>query len=411
MLPLATLLHIGTSPGQTFGVSVFNPFIREALQLSHSQLSGTYLLASLTAAAPMPLIGWLIDRAGLRRTAFCVVVLLGLAGVTVSQANGLVTLFLGFLLLRTFGQGALTLIANNTLAMWFSRRLGLVSGVSGVGVSAAVAVIPSLYLLLINNVGWRMAYRVLGVTTWLVLLPLIALFFRNRPEDVGQQIDNGQAHDRDGDSPVPANAKGDSQSLLRSLDLPAAWRTGAYWIGLAISALWGMIGTAIFFTIVPLFQWQGLNEAQAAASFTTLAACMAGAQLIGGYLADRMPLNVLLALSVAGLLTGILTLWAMDSVWAAHAYAAQFGASQGLLIAVGNTFWPRYFGRLHLGKIRSSVWTATVAGCSVGPLIMGLSIDYLGGFGPSLGLFAGLLAVASVAALFARAPARPAADP
>ena len=165
-----------------------------------------------------------------------------------------------------------------------------------------------------------------------------------------------------------------------------------------------MIGTAIFFTIVPLFQWRGLTEAQAAASFITLAACMAGSQLIGGFLADRLPLNILLAISTAGLLTGVLTLWAMDSVWAAHAYAAQFGASQGLLISVGNTLWPRYFGRLHLGQIRSSVWTATVAGCSIGPWIMGLSIDFLDGFGPSLGLFVGLLAAASICALFATPP-------
>ena len=404
MLPMATLLHVGTSPGQTFGVSVFNPFIRDALGLSQSELSGAYLLASLMAAAPMPLIGWLIDRVGLQRTALCVVILLGLAGVTVSRANGLVTLTLGFLLLRTFGQGALTLIANNTLAMWFSRRLGLVSGLSGCGVSVAIAAMPSLYLLLIQRVGWRAAYQVLGVGTWLVLVPLIVVFYRNRPQDVGQQIDNGRHRTSDRHASTGASVDHKPQEAHRSLNLREAWRTRAYWIGLSVSALWGMIGTAIFFTIVPLFQWRGLTEAQAAASFITLAACMAGSQLIGGFLADRLPLNILLAISTAGLLTGVLTLWAMDSVWAAHAYAAQFGASQGLLISVGNTLWPRYFGRLHLGQIRSSVWTATVAGCSIGPWIMGLSIDFLDGFGPSLGLFVGLLAAASICALFATPP-------
>jgi MFS family permease len=367
-------------------------------------LSGSYLLASLLAAAPMPLIGWLIDRAGLRRTTLCVVVLLGAAGVTVSLAHGIVTLTLGFLMLRTFGQGALTLIANNTLAMWFSRRLGLVSGLSGVGVSVAVAVMPILYLQLILDLGWRTAYRVLGVATCVVLVPLVTVFYRNRPEDVGQQLDHGKDNG-DGDSAEkPTDMDKPRRRPRRELDLRAACRTRAYWIGTSISALWGMIGTAIFFTIVPIFQWQGLTETQAAASFTTLAVMMAIAQLVGGYLADRLPLNVLLAASAAGLLTGVLTLWSMNSWFAAHAYAAQFGASQGLLVSVGNTFWPRYFGRLHLGTIRSSVWTATVAGCSIGPFLMGLSMDYLGGFGPSLGLFAGLLVTATVAGLFATPP-------
>jgi MFS family permease len=405
MLPAAALLQMASSPGQTFGVSVFNTPIRESLHLGHSQITGSYLLASLLAAAPMPLIGWTMDRFGLRKTAFAVVILLAVGCMVISRATGLVTLTLGFFLLRTFGQGSLSLIANNTLAMWFSRRLGLVSGLMGLGISGAVAVAPVVYLALIDQLGWRTAYVTLGLANCVVLVPVLLFVFRDSPEEIGQTLD-GLPEPLKSHSPDTSGSAVPAPHISESLTLAIAWRTRSYWIGMVIGAMWGMIATAVFFNIVPLFEWQGLTAAQAAATFTTFAVSMAIIQLIGGALADRLPLNLLMAASVAGLLAGIIVLWNVDSMWIGHVYAFLFGASQGLLVAVNNTFWPRYFGRAHLGQIRSSVWTATVAGCAFGPFAMGLSIDYLGGYGPSLGLFAALLAAGTIAALFATPPSR-----
>ncbi len=405
MLPVAALLQMASSPGQTFGVSVFNSPIRESLGLGHSQITGSYLLASLLAAAPMPLVGWMMDRVGLRKTSLAAVILLAVACLIVSQATGLVTLTIGFFLLRTFGQGSLSLLGNNTLAMWFSRRLGLVSGLTGIGMSGAVAFAPAIYLALIDQLGWRTAYVTLGLANCVVLVPVLLFVFRDSPEEIGQTIDgltdSSQKHTTDSaSSAVPA------PHISDSLTLTEAWQTRSYWIGLVIGSMWGMIATAVFFNIVPLFEWQGLTAGQAAATFTTFAISMAIVQLLGGMLADRLPLNLLMSASVAGLLVGILVLWNVDSMWIGHVYAFLFGASQGLLIAVNNTFWPRYFGRAHLGQIRSSVWTATVAGCSFGPFAMGLSIDYLDSYNPSLALFAALLSVGTIAALFAIPPGR-----
>ena len=374
MLPLAALMQIATSPGQTFGVSIFNAPIRETLQLSHSQLTGCYLLASLLAAAPMPLVGWLADRVGLRKTGLAVIVLLGLACAATSRAHGMVTLTIGFLMLRTFGQGALTLLSVNTLAMWFSRRLGLVSGVMGLGTSIGIAVLPQVYLSLIDSVGWRNAYLVLGGATVGVMLPLLFFLFQNRPEDVGQRLD-GRAAQGGEDSAAATSidrsaASGDRE---REFDLQAAWRTRAYWIGLGIHTMWGMIGTAIVFNVVPLFEWQGLSETQAATTFTTFAVCMAVMQLIGGVLADRIPLNLLFAMSVSGLLAGVLVLWNMDTIWEGHLYATLFGSAarttgfhrQYLLGTLFRPTEPRqdsqfgldsYRGRLQPGPVHARVF-------------------------------------------------------
>jgi MFS family permease len=80
------------------------------------------------------------------------------------------------------------------------------------------------------------------------------------------------------------------------------------------------------------------------------------------------------------------------------------GASQGILGAVQSTLWVRYYGRQHLGKIRGSTWTATVAGSSLGPFVMGVTFDLFGSYNTSLWLFAAILLPLIIATPFATPP-------
>ncbi|TWT78066.1 Major Facilitator Superfamily protein [Posidoniimonas polymericola] len=386
MLPLAMLMQIGTSPGQTFGVSLFNESIRRDLGLSDTLLTGSYMIASLLAAVPLMTIGRRMDLHGLRRVSLVLVALVGVACLVISRVQGVVGLTVAFFMLRAFGQGGLSLAASNTLGMWFVRRLGLASGLAGVGMSAAIAVLPLAYFELIDRFGWRNAYLAIGLVTWGTLLPLLALLYRNIPTPDGDQSNHSLA------------------AAGPSLDLRAAMRTPAYWIAASCSAMSGLIATGVFFNLVRLFELQGFTAAQAAAIFPTVAISMALLQIKGGLLADYLPLRVLMAAAMAGLGGGVLVLGTTSTLWMTQFGAALLGGGQGLLAVTSNTLWPRYFGRRHLGSIRSSVWTSTVAACSAGPFIMGVTFDLTGGYGPSIWLFVALTVVASVAAALFAAP-------
>lgn len=404
MLPIAVVALVASSPGQTFGVSAFNPSFRASLNLSHSQLTGAYMFGTLLACLPLAYVGALMDRYGIRRSMAAAVVLFAGACVFTSQVTGLYSLFFAFLLLRMFGQGSLTLLASNTLAMWFHDRLGAVSGLSSIGMSAAIAIVPRVFLRLILEVGWRWAYAVLGVAVLVVMLPLLAVFFRNSPEEVGQYPD--------GTDPAADEALGVEREAGASempdgavdYDLRATFRTRSYWIMLGVSTVWAMVATGIFFNIIPLFESRGLTETDAMATFTSFAVCAAAMQLVGGILADRVRLNILLSIGMAGMTGGIMILLRLDSPWMGHFYSMVFGSFQGVMSGVGSTLWVRYFGRANLGKIRGTVWTATVAGSSLGPFVMGVAFDHFGRFDESLWLFAGLFFPLAFAGLFATPP-------
>ena len=399
MLPVAMAALVCSAPGQTFAIAVFNTSLRETLGLSVSQLSGAYLLGTLMGGIPVTYVGALMDRYGIRRSMAVVVVLFGGACMFMSQVTGLVSLTCAFFLLRMLGQGALTLLASNTLAMWFHSRLGRVSGVMSMAMACAIATVPRGLLSLIHQVGWRWTYVIWGLTVWGVMLPLLAIFFRNRPEDIGQQPDGLPQEE--------ASSHSATEDRMNEKDwkLNEAMRCRTYWILLAAFSAWAMIATALMFHAIPLFAVRGMGETTTAATFLTLALSMATMQLLGGWLADRVPLNVLLSITMAGFSAGIVLLIFADSVPMAHRYTLTFGAAQGLASVIGNTVWVRYFGRQHLGKIRGAVWTATIAGSSIGPFLAGLSSDYLGGFDPALWLFAAIFAVLVPITLWAKKPA------
>ncbi|QEG36578.1 MFS transporter [Bythopirellula goksoeyrii] len=394
ILPLAIMMMLATSPGQTFGVSYFNEQFIAEFGLSNTALSSTYLAATLLAALSLTSIGSLIDRFGIRRMAIGGFVAMAGACVVASQATGLATLFVSFLLLRTFGPGTMTLLANNTLAAWFDRRLGLASSIAQVSMAGAWGLVPIAIVALIDSVGWRGTYVVFAAIMIGGFLPLVAVLLRESPREIGQVPDGLRFH----------AAKRKSFSYGNELNLSESMQHRAYWILLISTAVWSLIGTGLVFHLVGVFRSQGFTAQDSTAAVTSVAFAMAATQVVGGILADRLAMRWLLvvAMSLIGLGCVVLA-GAADRDMLVLGYGT-YGCGQGIKSVIAGTAWARYFGRSHLGKIRGTSLTAAVGASAVGPVVMGVSVDYLEGFTPSLWLFATLAGVCAVAAFWATPP-------
>ena len=402
MLAVAMLIHICTAPGQTYGISIFNPYFREELGLSASHLGGAYMVATLFAGLPLTLVGILMDRYGTRTALLIIVSLLGVTCVSMSRVSGIWSLFLVFFCLRFLAQGSMGLLAANTLAMWFSRRLGFASGLSNMGMAASFGLIPLLNLFLIREFGWRSTYILLGVTVCLILLPLLLLLYRNRPEEMGLQID-GQA------APPQVDTRSSSSppDLAASFTLQAAMRTRSFWLLAAVASIWSLSSTGVHFEMVSIFQERGLTAGDAVRAFSISAAIMATSHPFAGYLADRVPLNLMLSFGVLCMSAGVGFIGALPSDWMAYCFPAALAVGAGTSIAVMETIWVRYYGRGHIGRIRGFIATVGVVSSGVGPFALGISFDFLGGYLPMIWGFCGLLGVLAVTSLFATRPKSP----
>ncbi len=393
MLPLAMLLMIATSPGQTFGITFFNSKFRTAFDLSQTRLSAIYLVATVIASFALPSIGGFIDRFGLRRSALVAVAALAGVCVLMSQTQGVAMLFVAFVLFRILGPGTLVLLANNTLAAWFDRRLGLASGMMQFAMACSMAFIPAGIVSLIETFGWRGAY--LGIATILAagLLPLLAFVYRESPDLLGQFSDGA----------CPIHGEQSLKLKTVGLTLAQARQQRAFWILLAATATWALIGTGIVFHLEAIFGAHGLGKSAAKWALSCIAIGMGTSQIVGGLLADRVALRWLVV-SAVGLIAVSCALLATGSAATLITIFFVYGIAQGLMTIIAATGWARFFGRAHLGKIRGMSLTAAIAGSSLGPLLMGVSDDYFGGFGPAFWLFAGLAAVVAIAGIWTTPP-------
>ena len=395
MLGIAVLGGIMTTPGQTAGVSLFTPSFETALGLSRTQQTGAYAMGTFLASLAMTYVGAQMDRLGIRKVMGIVVILFGLVCFYTGFVNGFWTLFIAFLFLRMFGQGALTLLSQNTAAMWFDKRLGLANSIIAMGFALASAVAPPFIFWLIGLVGWRVAYPILGLIVMGVMLPLIWWLYVDRPEEIGQSMDGSWTEENDA---------AEEQSAQYNFTLSEAMKTPAYWIISGFMFSISMIGTAIIFNALFLFNEFGLTEEEAIAVIATTGLTAAIAQLFTGWLADVVPLRWLMVFNAIGQTITVTLLLFISSVWTATLFAIVNGIFNAVHQGAAGPLWARYFGREHLGKIRGSTFTAMVAGSSLGPFVMGSLFDLTGSYTPSISIFIGIYMLFVILMPFAKQP-------
>ncbi|MCA9878145.1 MAG: MFS transporter, partial [Thermomicrobiales bacterium] len=285
MLAMAGLAIFMSGPGQTYGVSAFvDPMLLE-LGESRSLFSTAYAIGTLASALTLLVVGRQIDRLGCRLVLTLAAIAFGGSLLFMSSVSGVLTLVIGFSLLRASGQGVLTLAARTLVPHWFVRRRGRAFSIIGLAATLSLAVIPIANELLIRNLGWREAWRVNGVVMLLVLAPLLWFFVRDKPEHLGQHPD--------GVPPDPSELRQTLEEYGHTLR--QAMRTPAFWALIGAGLAPPLVFTGLSFNQVAILTDRGLPATLAATTFTVESLVGLPITLAAGALADRFPLRFTLA--------------------------------------------------------------------------------------------------------------------
>jgi MFS family permease len=68
----------------------------------------------------------------------------------------------------------------------------------------------------------------------------------------------------------------------------------------------------------------------------------------------------------------------LDESWGRPLMITGYGIQGGMARLLSSVTWPRYYGRRHLGAIRSYAVAFGVAASALGPTLFGLSADWFG---------------------------------
>ncbi|MEM6862632.1 MAG: MFS transporter [Myxococcota bacterium] len=356
---------VGTLPGQTVIVSVFIPELQQSLELGPTTLSLAYMTATLTASLPMTAVGRLSDRLGPRRVTLLVSFAMALTCFAMGSVASILTMTVGFVGLRFFGQASMGMLSGHAVALWFEAGLRRVEAVRSAAMGLATTALPPLVHGLVADVGWRWAYPALGAAVLLGVLPLVALVQRDTPESMGLSLEG---------------RKGSEAALLEGATLQEAMSTPTYWVLASLGVLHASFGTAL------LFHNQALAAAASVDAQTAAWALsgFGGASLVGTtllfVLGNRLPLRPSLILIPVFLSTACVGVALARGPALYMAAMAVLGLGMALVQASLTPAIALAFGRRHHGSIRGSVMTALVAGTALGPVLLGLSLDLSGSF-------------------------------
>src|SRR5208282_541289 len=148
--------------GCAYSFSAFVVSLQQDFAASRGSVAIVFSLAGFFYFGLGIVSGPMADRWGARRLAVIGMVLTGLGLVVASVARSLPQVYAAYGLGVGLGVGCSYVPAVGAVQRWFVRRRGFASGLAVSGIGVGTLVVPPLAAFMIETLGWRETYLVLG---------------------------------------------------------------------------------------------------------------------------------------------------------------------------------------------------------------------------------------------------------
>ncbi len=341
---------------------------------SMTQISAAAALWAIVYGFSGPVIGILIARFGVMKTMLGAAVISSLTLVGYASIQALWMLY-AIMFGAGFAVAGTTLVpAQTAITNWFNKYRGRAMSLMMLGIGSGGFLLPPLNEYLIRTLGWRQTWLVAFGATWLVVIPLIVVFVRTKPSELGLLPDGA------------AVGEG-SASDVSGLPVKQAVASATFWLIFATYVL-QLIGlSAMNFHFVPYLIQEAHYTPQQAASFLGFTVLLSiPGRLLFGWMADRISPAVVLAivgiLLACGpsLLEVLFVKMGLDNVNLLWLYTVPFGLGIAGNAVVLPILVSRSFGVLHFSKIMGLVMSGFAIGIVVGIPGAGKIFDATGSY-------------------------------
>jgi sugar phosphate permease len=228
-----------------------------------------------------PFAAALMDRFGLRVVTVGALITVATGALLTTVMDAPWQLYLLWGVVVGLGTGCMASVLAATVAgRWFVHRRGLVLGaLTAAGATGQLIFLPWLGWLA-QNPGWRLASIAVAAAA-LAVVPIVAIFLRNRPSDLGLRAYGATETDS-----TPAMAGSPIMNAFRGLRLGVRsrdfWLLGGSFFICGASTN-GLIGTHL----IPASIDHGMTEVTAASLLAVIGVFDVVGTLASGYLTDR----------------------------------------------------------------------------------------------------------------------------
>ena len=376
---IAMIAGIGCLPYYTAGL--FIPSLQHDFGWSRAAISLGSSILALGQVFLVPFIGMLVDKIDARK-----LVPPGIFGVAIAfgwltQLKGNLPEFYAAMSLMavsgSFATGAtLSRIVAETFDVSRGAALGLV--MAGTGVGAAIG--SPLVAMVISAYGWRAGYVAEGLFA-LAVTPLIWRLVRAK-----------------GVRKVVETKSLSGASFGEAIRRPVYWFMACAFFFISL----GSAGLIIHFT--PLLIDRGVDPGSAVRTASIIGLCVSASRILTGFMIDRIFAPRVAAALMLTAACGYVAFLVGGSNWAFFG-AISIGISYGAEMDLISFLVSRYFGLRRYGRLYGLMYSLTLIGTFLSPILYGWTKDTYDTYVPMIAVAIGLLSLS--AAIFALLPAFP----
>ena len=301
----------------------------------------------------------------------------------VSQVSSIWQMYLFYGAIISTGMSGGFVPLTSTVAKWFTKRKGIMTGITVSGLGLGTLIMPPIVNWLISLYGWRTSYIVLGSMA-LILVTLTAQFLRRDPGQIGQSPYG------ENELPGKADLNTSGFSLQEAIHTRQFWTLGMAFFCFALSA------GAVMIHIVPHAIGLGISTANAAVILAVIGGLSTGGRVIMGGASDRIGNK--LALIICFSLESIALFWLFltaKELWMLYLFSVIFGFGYGGMATLISPTIAELFGLSSHGVILGITMFGIAVGEGISPVIAGYIFDIAGSYNPAFLI----CAVASVTGL------------
>ncbi len=352
-----------------------------------------------------PIFGRLVDQHGPRRLMPPAALIAGVSFIALAGIREVWHFYAAYMIARAIANPALVGVVPRTVAVnFFHRKRNLAIGLVSTFRPVSGAINIQIISVIAAASSWRVAYRLLGVFSILLVLPLF-LIMRKRPEDIGLRPDGDEsaaslraatstASGRD----RPSSSDDDSWSAGEAL------ATSAFWLIVLAEMLTILTSSTVGFQMVPFLVDSGISQPIAVIALSLSSMLGALVNPFWGVLADRYQPRVLATLATAATLVTAACFIPTGGGTGGFVVAIVWGIASGGLNVLGSMMLAQYFGRASYGTITGLTGPFQMAFLGLGPTMGALLFRATDGYTVIWYYALGAYAIATVLIFSARRP-------
>ena len=404
MAALGTYAATGVAQVVIGGIQnlIFDDLGWDRSTIAFAVTAGTWMSGLLA-----PVFGRLVDRHGPRRLMPPAALIAGVSFIALAGIRQVWHFYAAYTIARAIANPALVGVVPRTVAVnFFNRKRNLAIGLVSTFRPVSGAINIQIISVIAAASSWRVAYRLLGAFSILLVVPLY-LIMRKRPEDIGLRPDGDE-------TPAlyrPAtSAEGRGGQATSAMD--GSWTAGeaiatsAFWLIVSAEMLTILTSGTVGFQIVPFLVDSGISQPVAVIALSLSSLLGALVNPGWGILADRYQPRILATFATLATLVTATFFIATAGGTGGFIVAIAWGIASGGLDVLGSMMLAQYFGRASYGTITGLTGPFQMAFLGLGPTFGALLYRATDGYSVIWYYALGAYAVATLLIFSARRPAR-----